>query len=265
MTAGFVTAAAPNSRQSAPPIAKLERGEVFPGGAATSRGSVDNANAFSHASGNMAFEDELKFKVGNGMFKKVWVSSPASTLASDGLGPLFNARSCQACHIKDGRGHPPADNDDSAVSMLLRLSIPAPTTEAKTAGAVLEPPVKTAPEPVYGEQLQDLSVQGHEAEGKINIIYEEKRITLKGGETVSLRAPHYSVANPAYGPLHPQTMISPRIAPPMIGLGLLEAIPDSAILALADPDDKNRDGVSGRPHIIPGYRLKTTPSLGRFA
>ncbi len=255
------SATAPSAKPNAQ---TFEPGEDMPGGAATSKGSVDNANAFSHSSGNMPFEDELKFKVGNGMFKKMWVSSPASTLASDGLGPLFNARSCQACHIKDGRGHPPANNDDSAVSMLLRLSVPASSAHAVSTGTVLEPPVKSAPEPVYGEQLQDLSIQGHDAEGKFQIAYNEKQVTLRGGETVFLRAPRYSIANLAYGPLHPQVMMSPRIAPPMIGLGLLEAIPERAILALADSDDENRDGVSGRPHRVPQGNGANVTALGRF-
>ena len=80
--------------------------EANSAGAATVR-AMTNANAFSQPSGNISFEDELTFKVGNGMFRKLWVSSPSSTLASDGLGPLYNARSCQRCHVKDGRGHPP--------------------------------------------------------------------------------------------------------------------------------------------------------------
>ncbi|MGB6427927.1 MAG: thiol oxidoreductase, partial [Methyloceanibacter sp.] len=71
-----------------------EEGEEKPGGGATSRGSVDNANAFSHSSGNMDFKREFNFKIGNAIFRKNWVSSPSSTDASDGLGPLFNSRAC---------------------------------------------------------------------------------------------------------------------------------------------------------------------------
>jgi CxxC motif-containing protein (DUF1111 family) len=223
--------------------------EAFPGGAATSKASTDNANAFSQSSGNMPFEDELKFKVGNGVFKKLWVSAPASTKASDGLGPLFNARSCQGCHIKDGRGHPPETPGAPAISMLLRLSVPL-------AGG------GSAPEPVYGGQLQDLSVQGHTAEGKIHIEYEEFDVRLKDGETISLRRPKYTITNLGYGPMRPDVMLSPRVAPPMIGLGLLEAIPAADILALADPYDENSDGISGRAHLL--IRGEEQPLLGRF-
>ena len=89
-------------------FSKLEEGEDRPGGGATSKASVTNANAFSASSGNMDFKRELDFKIGNAIFRKNWVSAPASTDASDGLGPLFNSRACQNCHLKDGRGHPPA-------------------------------------------------------------------------------------------------------------------------------------------------------------
>ena len=87
--------------------------------------------------------------------------------------------------------------------------------------------VNSIPEPTYGGQLQDLSIQGHKAEGQIKIDYKEKPVTLAGGETVSLRVPEYSIADLGYGPLAEGTMISPRVAPPMIGLGLLEAVPES--------------------------------------
>ena len=83
------------------------RARTSPGGGATSRGSVDNADAFSHSSGNLDVKRELDFKIGNAIFRKNWVSAPSSTDASDGLGPLFNSRACQNCHLKDGRGHPP--------------------------------------------------------------------------------------------------------------------------------------------------------------
>ena len=229
---------------------KPESGERLPGGAATSRKSVDNRNAFSHSSGNIGFRKELDFKLGNAVFRKTWVSSPASTTSSDGLGPLFNARSCQRCHLKDGRGHPPSANwpDDDAVSMFLRLSIP-PRNDKERA-LLASGRVNVIPEPTYGGQLQDLAIQGHDGEGKMHITYEEVPVKLAGGEVVHLRKPTYSVKRLGYGPLHPKVMLSPRIAPQMIGLGLLEAIPEDQILMAADPDDRDGDGISGRPNRV---------------
>ena len=143
-------------------------------GAATVR-ARGNADAFSQPSGNIRFEDELTFKVGNGLFRKLWVSSPASTLASDWLGPLFNARSCQRCHIKEGRGHPPEPGDDNAISMLMRVSIPAPADYAAKS-AELEGYLATLPDPNYGEQIQDFGVQGYPAEAQIAVTYTEETI-----------------------------------------------------------------------------------------
>lgn len=241
---------------------KPEKYERYPAGAATSFKPV-NQDTFSHASANMKFERELDFKVGNGIFRKVWVSAPSSTTASDGLGPLFNARACQRCHLKDGRGEPPSANypEETAVSMFLRLSIPPQTDKQRQALASSRKAV--IPEPSYGGQLQNFSIQGHLAEGQMHIEYEETPVELADGTVVSLRKPTYSITHRNYGPLHPETMLSPRVAPPMIGLGLLEAIAEADILAHADPQDSDQDGISGRPNRVWSAENQKV-MLGRF-
>ena len=153
-------------------------------------------DAFSQPSGNIAFERELDFKVGNGLFKKLWVSSPSSTLASDGLGPVFNARSCQRCHLKDGRGHPPDGPEDDAISMFLRISVPAaPEAEISRIEAFLlslgDAAPRTRPDPTYGGQLQDFAVAGHRAEYRLGLRYDEIEVALSDGETAWLRQPSY--------------------------------------------------------------------------
>lgn len=225
-------------------------------GAATVRPRA-NADAFSQPLDNLGFEDELTFRVGNGLFRRLWVTAPASTLASDGLGPLYNARSCQRCHLKDGRGHPPEGSDDSAVSMFLRISIPGgPVSD-------IADYIATQGDPTYGTQLQDFSLPGHAAEYALEIEYEEITVALSGGEIATLRAPTYTAANLGYGPLHPNAMFSPRVANQMIGLGLIEAIPVEDIVANADPDDLDGDGISGRPQIFWSLQYDQ-PMLGRF-
>lgn len=240
-------------------FSRPQKFEERPAGAATVR-VTGTADAFSKPSGNITFEDELDFKVGNGLFRKLWVSSPSSTLASDGLGPLFNARSCQRCHIKDGRGHPPEGPEDNAISMFLRVSIPG--TDAGLMQEI-EEYIATLPDPTYGTQMQDFAVQGHASEYRLDITYEEEVVTLADGVEVSLRHPTYRAADLGYGPLHPDAMLSPRVAPQMIGLGLLEAIPAQDILAGADPDDADGDGVSGRPNVV-WSAVYDKPMLGRF-
>ena len=239
--------------------------EAHPGGAATVR-ARDTADAFSDPSGNMSFEKELDFKLGNGLFKKLWVSSPSSTKASDGLGPVYNARSCQRCHLKDGRGHTPDGPEDSNVSMFLRLSVPTDAEPSKIetylAGLGDTTP-RTRPDPVYGGQLQDFAVPGHAAEAQMQVTYTERPVTLADGEVVTLRNPSYAIVDAAYGAPSPDIQISPRLTPQMIGLGLLEAIPAEDIIALADPDDADGDGISGKAQIVWSVE-HDRPMLGRF-
>nr|QIQ10663.1 hypothetical protein GAGBIFFJ_00022 [uncultured bacterium] len=239
-----------------------EKFEQLPAGAATVKKRV-NHDIFSFSQANLSFEQEERFKLGNALFRKIWVSSPSSTEASDGLGPLFNARGCQACHIKDGRGHPPYDGEGSerGVSMFLRLSVP-PRTEAERARLENREAVEI-PEPTYGNQLQDFAVPGLKAEGQMRVLYADVPVTLAGGEVVTLRQPTYSVADLAYGPLAEDVMLSPRVAPQMIGLGLLEQVPTADILLAADPDDADGDGVSGKPNMVRDPETGAI-MLGRF-
>ena len=151
----------------APPtdFSKPEPFEAKSGGAATVR-ARDTADAFSLSSANMPFEREMDFKLGNALFRKTWVAAPSSTKASDGLGPLYNARGCQDCHLKDGRGHPPEGDSDDRVSMFLRISVPGgPDAEG------IAEWLATQPDPVYGGQLQDLANPGHAAEVRMEVSY----------------------------------------------------------------------------------------------
>lgn len=236
---------------------KPEPFEASPAGSATVR-ARNTADAFSQASGNIAFAQELDFKIGNGLFRKNWVASPSSTLASDGLGPFYNARACQDCHIKDGRGHPPEGSGDKSVSMLLRLSVPGGENIAHIADYLSD-----NPDPIYGGQLQDFAVPGQVAEGQIKIAYTDFPVTFADGTIVTLRSPAYNITDPGYGALSLDLMISPRIAPQMIGLGLLEAIPAADILALVDEDDINADGISGKANVVWSVE-HGSPMLGRF-
>ena len=113
----------------------------------------------------MSFERELDFKVGNGFFRKLWVTAPASTRVSDGLGPLFNARSCQSCHLKDGRGHPPTGPDDPAVGMFLRLSVPADAADRRCRPPPIEDYLATLPEPHLWRAAAELRGAGAAGRG----------------------------------------------------------------------------------------------------
>lgn len=153
----------------------------------------------------------------------------------------------------------PEGPDDTSISMFLRVSIP----DATAAVHAIDGYHGTAPDPNYGHQLQDFALPGLAPEYSLQIEYEAFEVALNGGETATLRRPTYTASDLGYGPLHADAMLSPRVAPQMIGLGLLEAIPAADILALADPEDVDDDGISGRPNIV-WSQVYERPMLGRF-
>jgi len=209
-------------------------------------------NAFGLSARNLDTLERRTFAVGNSFFRQNWVTAPASTEARDGLGPTFNALSCSSCHLLDGRGKPPDGPDDGERGLLLRLSIPG----ADSQGGPL-------PEPVYGGQLQDRAIVGVPIEGEFLIVYQEMPGVFADGEPYSLRRPTYQFRELAFGAMNPETLVSPRVAPAVVGMGLLEAIPEADILSAADPDDADGDGISGRVNMVWDERKGAT-SLGRF-
>ena len=242
-------------------FSKAETFELMQAGAATVRPLI-NADIFSLPSATLDFEGRQRFQMGNSLFRKDWVSSPSSTQASDGLGPLFNARSCQACHVKDGRGTVPGFDPlerSDAVALLMRLSVPALNEDDLRRIHTGE--IHFLPDPVYGVQLQNFAVAGLPAEGSLQIDYTPVEVKLNGGETATLMRPAYRIENLGYGPMRADVQMSPRLAPPMIGLGLLEAVHEADILANAAAD--RGDGVRGRPNWVIDARTGK-PALGRF-
>ncbi|MFG6205380.1 di-heme oxidoreductase family protein [Pseudomonas retamae] len=240
----------------APRFTQAEPGEARSGGAATVRKS--DQNAFSLPSANLPPSRRVDFSVGNSFFRSPWVIAPSTTTARDGLGPLFNTNACQNCHIKDGRGHPPAPDATNAVSMLVRLSI----ADAPQYAKVIEQ-LGVVPEPVYGGQFQDMAVPGVAPEGKVRVDYTPVPVRFADGTEVELRKPILQITQLGYGPMHPDTRFSARVAPPMIGLGLLEAIPEEAILANAAAQAKDNQGINGRPNRVWDDELQKTV-IGRF-
>lgn len=225
--------------------------EQFSGGKTA---TVFNATqeAFGFSASGINFEEQSAFGIGNSFFRQSWVSSPASTTARDGLGPYFNAVSCSSCHFKDGRGRPPAFDGETARGLLLRLS----TDGFHTNGS-------SNPDPIYGGQLQDNAILGQTVKGGFKITYQDIVETFDDGTTVILKKPIYQFVNLGFGPMSGNLKVSPRIANQIIGLGLLDAIPESTILSFADVNDANGDGISGKPNYVHDIQ-SNTQKLGRF-
>ena len=228
-------------------------GEILPEvdaalGGETTRTDITR-NAFSLPAPSLSNTERRTFEVGDSFFTQNWVSAPASTEGRDGLGPTFNAFACSSCHLHDGRGAPPDEPDN--LGLLLRLSIPG--------AGPLEGP---RPHPNYGGQLQVRSLPGVPAEGRMELSYEYIEGAYGDGEPFELRRPHYSIAEPAFGPLGDDLLMSPRLAPQIVGMGLLEAVPAAVIRSAADPGDSDGDGISGRANEVTGTDGEIT--LGRF-
>ncbi len=185
---------------------------------------------------------------GDAEFEAAFVTAPAQV--NSGVGPIFNNNSCIACHPRDGRA--PFPNDINQLSgFFLRSSIEG-----------TDPHGGPNPVPDFGVQLQNQAVFGHEPEVKFKVIYEEIVETFADGTQVTLKKPIYSIAS-SYITMPGNTMLSPRLAPPVFGLGLLEAIPESSILAQEDINDANGDGISGKANYVWDAETQSK-KLGRF-
>lgn len=215
-------------------------------GAATARADTITATgreAFTSPFTGLTRQHRREFFTGDSFFNDQWVSAPATAANRDGLGPLFHARSCSACHVRDGRGAPP-NGDEVMTGLLLRVS---------AAGG--------GPHKIYGNQLAVRALPGVEPEAEVKVTWLEIESTLSGGEVVKLRAPEIKVTRWNYGDPDPGILLGPRLAPPVFGGGFLEALTD--IEKNADPDDKNGDGISGRVNwlVDPATHAKVP---GRF-
>lgn len=208
------------------------------------------SNAFSKPAPNLSGASLVRHMEGDAAFEAVFVSAPAQV--NGGLGPVFNNNACVACHPRDGRGRPPLPVDDAG-TMFLRISVPGPAQDGSGA---------PAPVPGFGTQLFDRALFGVTPMGGFEVTYTESVGTFADGATYSLRVPTYRIVAP-YRTLPANVMTSPRAAPPIFGRGLLEAIPEATILALADEADADGDGISGRPNWVWDYAAAQV-RLGRF-
>ncbi|MEM6642105.1 MAG: di-heme oxidoredictase family protein [Bacteroidota bacterium] len=192
------------------------------------------------------------FQSGNELFRTNWVEAPASVASLDGLGPIFNASSCGSCHFKDGRAAPQGVEGSHKFGLLWRIS------DGKR-----NPDGSAVPHPIYGTQIQDHSLPKVNPEGRVSISYDTIVGFYDDGTSYALLKPNYGLTDLAYGEIPDAYNLSPRIAPQIAGMGLLEHIPLETILANQDIDDKDGDGISGKANFVWNV-LEDKKTLGRF-
>lgn len=228
--------------ENSTPVVENET-DILSGGGLTT--SLNGSLAFSQPAPNLSQENLDKFLLGDALFEAAFVKSPA--IINPGLGPLFNNSSCVNCHIADGRGRPPLAGEQLE-TMLFRISI-------------LGTDEHNGPNPVpgYGNQLQIRSILGYDPEGAVTINYETINGTYSDKTSYFLIKPNYNIT----GRIGSGFLFSPRVAPFVFGGGLLEAISENDILASADENDINQDGISGKPNYVWNVQTQIF-EIGRF-
>lgn len=201
----------------------------------------ETRDAFSYSARNMGPVERDTFLAGKSLFQRPWVRAPASTAGGDGLGPTYTATACTACHVRHGRGAVPENANARALGLVAKL--------ARTDGL----------DPTYGAVLQPFAIDGVMAEGTVSVTFEESVVPLGDGTRVTLKKPRAHVEALAFGPLAAGTSVDLRLAPQLVGLGLLEAIPENTLRAHVDAEDADGDGVRGELVVV------RSPSLGRDA
>jgi CxxC motif-containing protein (DUF1111 family) len=183
-------------------------------------------------------------QLGHAVFNTQFV--PAGTAGAariDGLGPLFNSVSCDECHNEGADARGPQGDGPAPQNLVLQLQRPGTAPDVPSAG-----------DAHYGQVLNTASLPALEPEASVTIRYRLERGHYPDGTAWALRDPQYVLSDLRYGPLAADTLIKPRLAPPLFGDGLLEAVPASAI---TNPP--------GEPSGAPAWQLiDGGRELGRF-
>ncbi|QLB13398.1 CxxC motif-containing protein (DUF1111 family) [Bisgaardia hudsonensis] len=196
------------------------------------------------------------FMLGRSFFSIPWVASPSATTARDGLGPLFNANACIACHSE--KHHKSKISNNSYIQRTLVFKLSQPSKHH------LRPKnTSTMPDPVYGPQIAINATGTIPFEAKPDILWHNHQEKLTDGTIIELRRPEGKLTELNYGRLDPDTKISLRIAPLLIGLGLLAKIPDKDIISTAEKQKKTASLVKGKVQwVYNPYHKKR--EIGRF-
>ncbi|MEP1448845.1 MAG: di-heme oxidoredictase family protein [Paraglaciecola sp.] len=235
----LITFATSCSKVSVP---KFEQSEHLPAGGMTGKGLSDRS--FVQVGRDVDRREELDFWTGFSLFRDPWVIAPSSTKDRDGLGPLFNTRSCISCHSSGGKGPAPIEGISKPSALVMRFG---------------SSDLSSFSDPIYGAQLQPRAIAvthssvkpALQGEAQLQLSYQLISGQYADGTSYTLRQPSYQLADLAYGDLDQRTKLSPRYSPVIYGLGLLDAISEQDLLAQEDITDNNQDGISAKYNRVP--------------
>lgn len=157
--------------------------------------------------------EQAHVELGQAVFNTQWL--PAGTPDAGrraGLGPLFNSGSCDSCHNSAKRGRGPVRDGPVPVGLVIQLGTRSPDGKALPEG-----------DPTYGLTLNTSALDGVAVEGNVTVHFAQQQGRYPDGTSWTLRRPVYEIHDLHYGPLKSTTLIKPRLAPALFGLGLLEA------------------------------------------
>ncbi|MDO3381281.1 di-heme oxidoredictase family protein [Gilvimarinus algae] len=194
---------------------------------------------FQQMATNLGYENGQPFVLGRRVHHTSFVDGSHDENPENGIfGPMVGKSSthyinerCSGCHERNGRA-PVAPNGENLDRWVFKIG-----------------DANGNPDPLRGRVLQPANSGGVIGEGSVAIDF--------WSEANGLRSPNYTFATGT-----PETF-SARLAPNLNGIGLLEAIPEAAILALEDPNDADGDGISGRANRVTDPETGAT-RLGRF-
>jgi len=211
---------------------------------------VDASAAYSQPLEGLSGTELREFAAGKVEFSARWVA-PFLSSGDWGRGPQSNASSCIECHPGNGRGRAPDGPDETPHSLVLQLA----QQHTDATGRAL-------PHPAYGRQLNGHGTLGKLIEeGQFRIEYRTRSVMLADGTTVDLRVPGVRITALWFGPLGDDTILSPRIAQPVFGLGLLDAVTESTLRAIAER--QRGIGFNGRLNLVRD-KLTGARIVGRF-
>ena len=257
---------------------------------ATTISASNSGHGFSTPINTLTDSEMALHLTGDANFETAFTTAPNGAHPElDGLGPVFNNQDCNSCHQRDGRSSTltvPAGQErlllGANAGIFLRISLED--------GDCSNPSInnnycKNTPVPDFGTQLfhrgvlqarEDWQQQNFVGQANVYLSYQYQNFNYPDGTVMQLKKPLFTIENPYdainasdSNVMQANVNYSPRNGMPIFGLGLLELIKESDILALADEIDSNNDGISGRPNWVfdPVKAQQNDPfpvSLGRF-